>query len=105
MTSLIALFTLLWALRSDVAALGLTRLTEIALGSLLVATTIQIVLVGWYNLRVMTARSRERRIVEDVRAGGSDDVRGARSGDRAHFFPSEVLQLLQFRAGERLVSR
>ncbi len=53
MTSLIALYTLLWALRSDVA-MGLTRLTEIALGSLLIATTIQIVLVGWYNLRVMT---------------------------------------------------
>lgn len=67
MTSLIALFTLLWALRSDVA-MGLTRLTEVALGSLLVATTIQIILVGWYNLRVMTGAMPESgRIVEDVR--------------------------------------
>jgi cardiolipin synthase len=67
MTSLIALYTLLWALRSDVA-MGLTRLTEIALGSLLIATTIQIVLVGWYNLRVMTGAIPENgRIVEDVR--------------------------------------
>ncbi len=67
MTSLIALYTLLWALRSDVA-MGLTRLTEIALGSLLLATTIQIVLVGWYNLRVMTGAIPENgRIVEDVR--------------------------------------
>jgi cardiolipin synthase len=67
MTSLIALYTLLWALRSDVA-MSLTRLTEIALGSLLIATTIQIVLVGWYNLRVMTGAIPENgRIVEDVR--------------------------------------
>lgn len=67
MTSLIALFTLLWALRSDVA-MGLTHLTEIALGLLLVATTVQIILVGWYNLRVMTGAAPESgRVVDDVR--------------------------------------
>ncbi|MFN8586953.1 MAG: CDP-alcohol phosphatidyltransferase family protein [Candidatus Eisenbacteria bacterium] len=67
MTSLIATYTLLWALRSDVA-MGLTRLTEIALGALLVATTVQIVLVGWYNLRVMTGAIPEHvRDVNDAR--------------------------------------
>ena len=67
MTSLIAIYTLLWALRSDVA-MGLTRLTEIALGALLVATTVQIVLVGWYNLRVMTGAIPEQvRDVNDAR--------------------------------------
>jgi hypothetical protein len=67
MCSLIALFTLLWALRGDVAR-TLTPLTEIALGVLLAATTIQIILVGWYNLRVMTGALREEgRVVGDVR--------------------------------------
>lgn len=67
MTFLIALFTLLWAVRSDVA-LGLTRLTEIALGVMLAATTVQIVLVGWYNLRLMTGALREQgHVVGDVR--------------------------------------
>ncbi|MCC6652592.1 MAG: CDP-alcohol phosphatidyltransferase family protein [Candidatus Eisenbacteria bacterium] len=67
MSSLIAIFTLLWALRSDVA-MGLTRLTEIAIGALLVATTVQIILVGWYNLRVMTgAVPQQGRVVDDVR--------------------------------------
>ena len=67
MTSLIALFTLLYAVQGEVAR-GLTRLTEIALGVLLAATTVQIVLVGWYNLRVMTgAASEAGRVVGDVR--------------------------------------
>lgn len=67
MSSLIAIFTLLWALRSDMA-MGLTRLTEIAIGALLVATTVQIILVGWYNLRVMTgAVPQQGRVVDDVR--------------------------------------
>ncbi|HTR97216.1 MAG TPA: CDP-alcohol phosphatidyltransferase family protein [Candidatus Acidoferrales bacterium] len=65
MTSLIALFTLLWAVRGDVA-LGLTRLTEIALGVLLAATTVQIVLVGWYNLRTMTGAA-QAGVIENVR--------------------------------------
>jgi cardiolipin synthase len=67
MGSLIALFTLLWALRGDVAR-TLTPLTEIALGAFLAATTVQIVLVGWYNLRLMTEAAREEgRVVGDVR--------------------------------------
>lgn len=67
MSSLIALFTLLWALRGELAR-TLTPLTEIALGVLLGATTIQIVIVGWYNLRVMTGAARgEGRVVGDVR--------------------------------------
>jgi len=70
MASLIALFTLLYAVRGDLA-LSLTRLTEIAIGVLLCATTVQIVLVGWYNLRVMTGAVREAgRVVGDVRWSG-----------------------------------
>ena len=67
MTSLIALFTLFHALHA--AALGgMTRLTEVALGLLLGATTAQIVLVGWYNLRLMTGGVREHgHVVGDVR--------------------------------------
>lgn len=67
MCFLIAFFTLLWALRGDVAR-ALTPLTEIALGLILAATTVQIVLVGWYNLRMMTGGAREQgRVVGDVR--------------------------------------
>ena len=67
MCSLIALLTLLWALRGELAR-TLTPLTEIALGVLLAATTIQIVLVGWYNLRLMKGAARdEGRVVGDVR--------------------------------------
>ncbi len=67
MTSLIALFTLLCAVRGAPVP-ALTRLTEIALGVLLAATTVQIVLVGWYNLRVMTgAAGTAGRVIEDVR--------------------------------------
>jgi cardiolipin synthase (CMP-forming) len=67
MCFLIALFTLLWALRSDVAR-TLTPLTEIALGVMLAATTVQIVIVGWYNLRVMTGAARDAsRVAGDVR--------------------------------------
>ena len=67
MCSLIALFTLLWAQRSDMAR-TLTPLTEIALGVLLAATTVQIVVVGWYNLRLMTGAAAEHgKVVGDVR--------------------------------------
>lgn len=67
MTSLIALLTLLWALRDGLAR-TLTPLTEIALGVLLAATTVQIVMVGWYNLKTMTEVARtEGRVVGDVR--------------------------------------
>jgi cardiolipin synthase len=67
MTTFIGLLTLLCAIRGG-ASHGLTRLTEIALGVLLAATTIQIMLVGWYNLRVMTgAVPSAGRVIEDVR--------------------------------------
>lgn len=67
MCSLIALFTLLWALRGDIAR-TLTPLTEIALGVLLAATTVQIAIVGWYNLRLLTGAARqESRVVGDLR--------------------------------------
>jgi len=67
MCSLMAFLMLLWALRGDVAH-ALTPLTEIALGGILAATTVQIVMVGWYNLRMMTGEGRgEGRVVGDVR--------------------------------------
>jgi len=67
MTSLIALFTLLHALKAG-PLVRATRLTELALGVLLAATTLQIVLVGWYNLRVMTGAIAEQgHVVGDVR--------------------------------------
>ena len=59
MTTFIALLTLLYAVSGRVAH-ALTQLTEIALGVLLAATTVQIVLVGWYNLRVMTGAAAEQ---------------------------------------------
>jgi cardiolipin synthase len=65
-TTFIALLTLLWAVGG--ATHGLTQLTEIALGVLLAATTIQIILVGWYNLRTMTgAVPATGRVIVDVR--------------------------------------
>ncbi len=57
-TSLIALFTLTVAVRGEVAQ-GLTRLTEIALGLMLSATVLQVVALGWYNLRVMTGHAKQ----------------------------------------------
>ena len=67
MTAFIALLTLLYALSGRVAH-ALTQLTEIALGVLLAATTVQIILVGWYNLRVMTGAAVEGgRVIENVR--------------------------------------
>jgi cardiolipin synthase len=67
MTAFIALLTLLYAVSGRVAH-ALTQLTEIALGVLLAATTVQIILVGWYNLRVMTgAAEAGGRVIEDVR--------------------------------------
>jgi len=66
MTAFIALLTLLWAVSGRLAH-ALTQLTEIALGVLLAATTVQIVLVGWYNLRVMTGAADGGRVIEDVR--------------------------------------
>jgi len=48
----------------------LTPLTEIALGVLLSTTVLQVLALGWYNLRVMTGEARARgRVVGDVRWG------------------------------------
>jgi cardiolipin synthase len=67
MTAFIALLVLLYAVSGRVAH-ALTQLTEIALGVLLAATTVQIILVGWYNLRLMTgAAPAAGRVIEDVR--------------------------------------
>ena len=66
MSSLIALLTLFYAIHGGVE-LGLTRLTEIALGVLLGATTIQMIGVGWYNLRMLTGQARATgHVVDDV---------------------------------------
>lgn len=66
MTCLIALFTLLMAVRGPVGA-GLTRLTEIALGVMLSATVLQVLVLGWYNLRLLTGAAKQNdRVVRDV---------------------------------------
>ncbi len=65
-TSLIALFTLTVAVRGEVAQ-GLTRLTEIALGLMLSATVLQVIALGWYNLRVMTGHAKQAgKVVGEV---------------------------------------
>lgn len=51
---------------------SLMPLTEVALGVLLAATVVQVLLLGWYNLRVMsgaTAALPPGRVVGDVRWG------------------------------------
>ena len=66
MTCLIALFILLIAVRGPVGA-GLTRLTESALGLMLSATVLQVLVLGWYNLRLLTGAARQAdRVVRDV---------------------------------------
>ncbi len=70
MSTLVALLVLLHALKGRETEI-LTPLTEIALGVLLSATVIQVVVLGWYNLRLLTgeaARARGR-VVGDVRWG------------------------------------
>jgi len=48
----------------------LAPLTETALGVLLSATVAQVVILGWYNLRVMTGKiATAGRVVDDVRWG------------------------------------
>ena len=65
-TCLVALFILLIAVRGPVGA-GLTRLTEIALGVMLSATVLQMLVLGWYNLRLLTGTARQAdRVVRDV---------------------------------------
>lgn len=69
MTVLIALFTLLVAIRGPLGQ-GLTRLTEIALGVMLSATVLQVLVLGWYNLRLLTGAARAAdRVAGDVRWG------------------------------------
>ncbi len=66
MTTLIALFTLLVAVRGPLGE-GLTQLTEIALGVMLSATVLQVLVLGWYNLRLLTGAARQaEKIVRDV---------------------------------------
>jgi len=70
--ALIGLLTLLHVLQGGLHE-RLLPLTEIALGVLMSATVIQVVLLGWYNLRVMTgaAAAARGRVVGDVRWGAS----------------------------------
>lgn len=66
MTCLISLFTLLVAVRGPLGE-GLTRLTEIALGVMLSATVLQMLVLGWYNLRLLTGAAKQaERVVRDV---------------------------------------
>ncbi|HEY3215452.1 MAG TPA: CDP-alcohol phosphatidyltransferase family protein, partial [Candidatus Eisenbacteria bacterium] len=69
-STLIALLTLLHAVQGHLKE-RLLPLTEIALGVLLSATVIQVVVMGWYNLRLMAKDSTlpRGRVVGDVRWG------------------------------------
>ncbi|HEY3215260.1 MAG TPA: CDP-alcohol phosphatidyltransferase family protein [Candidatus Eisenbacteria bacterium] len=69
-STLIALLTLLHALEGHLKE-RLLPLTEIALGVLLSATVVQVVVMGWYNLRLMAKDSTlpSGRVVGDVRWG------------------------------------
>ena len=70
--ALVAFLTLLHVLQGRLHE-RLVPLTEIALGVLLSATVIQVVLLGWYNLRMMTgaAAAARGRVVGDVRQAAS----------------------------------
>jgi hypothetical protein len=69
MSTLVALLLTLHLVRGRTAEV-LLPLTEIALGVLLGATVIQVVALGWYNLKLMTGEARARgRVVDDVRWG------------------------------------
>jgi cardiolipin synthase len=70
MSALVALLIVLHAIGQPLHE-RLGPLTEIALGVLLGATVIQVLLLGWYNLRVMTgaAAAAKGRVVGDVRWG------------------------------------
>lgn len=66
---LIGLLTLLHAARGPLAE-KLAPLTSVALGLLLSATVAQVVILGWYNLRVMRGKTEAiGRVVGDVRWG------------------------------------
>jgi cardiolipin synthase (CMP-forming) len=69
MAALVGLLTLLHAVRGTLAE-ALTPLTSVALGVLLSATVAQVVVMGWYNLRMMRgALHAQGRVVGDVRWG------------------------------------
>jgi cardiolipin synthase len=70
MATLVALLICLRALRGRLSEV-LLPLTEIALGVLLAATVIQVVVMGWYNLKLMSgaAALARGRVVGDVRWG------------------------------------
>jgi cardiolipin synthase len=69
MAALVAFLTLLHVSNGPLPE-SLTPLTEIALGVLLSATVAQVLILGWYNLRIMTGRvEAPGRVVGDVRWG------------------------------------
>jgi cardiolipin synthase len=69
MSALVALLMLLTVAPHTLAE-RLAPLTENALGILLIATVVQVIALGWYNLRIMTGRVEEQgRVVGDVRWG------------------------------------
>lgn len=65
--TLVGLHTMLHA-RDGALAATLAPLSEIALGLLLSATVVQVIALGWYNLRLMTGQVQAHgRVVGDVR--------------------------------------
>ena len=71
MCALIGLLALLHIVHRPLAE-RLAPLTEIALGVLMAATVVYVIVLGWYNLRVMTGKAQvQGRVVGDVRWGGS----------------------------------
>ena len=70
MAGLVALLILLHAVGGHLRE-RLSSLTVIALGVMLSATVIQVLVLGWYNLRVMSGAAAEARgrVVGDVRWG------------------------------------
>jgi len=70
MSSLVALQVLVHVLPGRFAEV-VSPLNEIALGVLMSATVIQVLLMGWYNLKVMSgeAAKAQGRVVGDVRWG------------------------------------
>jgi cardiolipin synthase (CMP-forming) len=70
MAALVALLVLLHAVGGHIEE-RLASLTMIALGVMLSATVVQVVVLGWYNLRVMSgaADAARGRVVGDVRWG------------------------------------
>ena len=70
MSALIGLLALLHVVHRPLAE-RLAPLTEIALGVLMAATVVHVVILGWYNLRLMTGKTEAQgRVVGDVRWGG-----------------------------------